>query len=159
MTENHNQKSGKILGIDLGTKKTGLAYSDESQTLAFTWTVIEDDLEKQFDTLSNLILKKGFQHIVFGLPSQEGEWKSKIQAFALRLKSALNEHFTTSTSTPPPTSPLISFFDEDFSTFEAGQNLSEIKSTLGKKKRQKMDTSKDDAEAARIMLQRFLDQN
>lgn len=142
---------GKILGIDLGTKKTGLAYSDESQTLAFAWKTIEEYIDTQLDTLIDLILNDPqgpFEHIVFGLPSQEGEWKAQIQAFALKLKSNLQEEESEA---------LISFCDEDFSSFKAGQNLSDIKSKLPKKKRQQMDTSKDDAEAARIMLQSYLD--
>ncbi len=165
-------KNAKILGVDLGTRKTGLAYSDESGILAFSWKTIEGSLDSQLEKLVELILPSeinlheappAFTEIVFGLPSQEGEWKAKIQAFTLKLKSTLDEHFNNnlgydlSDPTANNSTPLISFFDEDFSSFEAGQNLAEIKSTLGKKKRQQMDTSKDDAEAARVMLQRFLD--
>lgn len=146
----------KLLGIDLGSKKTGLARSDESGTLAFAWKTIEGSLETQRRTLENLILDQRssshtsshFEEIIFGLPSQEGEWKNKIRSFALELKHALEKN---GLNVP------VAFANEDFSSFDAQKNLLEVKSTLKKKKRLAMDASKDDAEAARIMLQRYLD--
>lgn len=139
----------KLLGIDLGTTKTGLARSDESGTLAFAWKTIEGSPETQRRTLENLILDQShFDEIVFGLPSQEGEWKNKIRSFALTFKNSLREN---GLDIP------IAFANEDFSSFDAQKNLLEVKSTLKKKKRLAMDEKKDDAEAARIMLQRYID--
>ncbi len=140
----------KLLGIDLGTTKSGLARSDESGTLAFAWQSIGGSLEKQLVTLTTLILESSneFSEIVFGLPSQEGEWKNKIQAFALKLKHALQEHKLDI--------PFV-FANEDFSSFDAQKNLQEVKSTMKKKARLKFDSTLDDAEAARIMLQAYID--
>lgn len=146
----------KLLGIDLGTTKTGLARSDESGTLAFAWKTIEGDLKTQLKTLTNLILDQRspshtsshFGAIIFGLPSQEGEWKNQIRAFALTFKDSLREN---GLDIP------IAFANEDFSSFDAQKNLLEVKSTLKKKKRLAMDEKKDDAEAARITLQSYLD--
>lgn len=141
----------KIIGIDLGTKKTGLAYSDESGILAFSWKTIEINIQKILTTLVEIITndpKRAFSKIVFGLPSQEGEWKTQIQAFALKLKSALQEKDIDI--------PIV-FQNEDFSSYNAQKNILEIKSTLKKKKRLQINTTEDDAEAARIMLQNYLD--
>lgn len=139
----------KLLGIDLGSKKTGLARSDESGTLAFAWKTIEGSLETQRRTLENLILDQThFDEIIFGLPSQEGEWKDKIRSFALGLKHALKKN---GLNVP------VAFANEDFSSFDAQKNLLEVKSTLKKKKRLAMDHTQDDAEAARLMLQRYID--
>ncbi|MDP4008021.1 MAG: RuvX/YqgF family protein [Candidatus Peregrinibacteria bacterium] len=149
----------KLIGIDLGTTKTGLARSDESGTLAFTWQTIEGNLTSQLKTLTALILQeqslkqnqgndKPFQIIVFGLPSQAGEWKDKIQAFALELKHALQERKLDIS---------LVFANEDFSSFDAQKNIREVKSTMKRKKRSQIDTQQDDAEAARIMLQGYLD--
>jgi|GEM_PF-495268 len=154
---------GKILGIDLGTKKTGLAYSDENQLIAFSWKIIEGNLEAQLNILSDIIqnaIEGPFTKVVFGLPSKEGEWKDKIQTFALKFTSKLQEHRQEDPSNEHQENyhiPLVAFQDEDFSSFKAGQNLAEIKSKLPKKKRQQMNTAKDDAESARIMLQAYLD--
>lgn len=149
----------KLIGIDLGTTKTGLARSDESGILAFTWKTIEGNLTSQLKTLTELIIgqkelakdqftNQPFQKIVFGLPSQEGEWKNKIQEFAKELENSLKSKNITIP---------ITFSNEDFSSFDAQTNLNQIKSTLKKKKRIQMDTKQDDAEAARIMLQAYLD--
>jgi putative transcription antitermination factor YqgF len=53
------------LGIDFGTKKIGLALTDESGVMAFPHAVIPND--KSFlDTIESLIAEKGVEEIVIG---------------------------------------------------------------------------------------------
>jgi|AntRauTorckE6833_2_1112554.scaffolds.fasta_scaffold06942_3 putative transcription antitermination factor YqgF len=53
------------LGIDFGTKKIGLALTDESGVMAFPHTVLPNDAVF-LDTVESLILEKGVEEIVIG---------------------------------------------------------------------------------------------
>jgi putative Holliday junction resolvase len=56
----------KILGIDYGTKRIGLAISDESQTLARELSIVSP---KEFATgIDGIIADEGVAEIVVGLP-------------------------------------------------------------------------------------------
>src|SRR5438128_244567 len=68
----------KILGIDYGTKRIGLAISDESETLARELDIISP---QEFDrTLEKLIEDEHIEQIVLGLPlNMEGKDSQKTQ--------------------------------------------------------------------------------
>lgn len=53
------------LGIDFGTKKIGLALTDESGVMAFPYDVIPND-SKFLDTIESLIADKKIEEIVIG---------------------------------------------------------------------------------------------
>lgn len=53
------------LGIDFGTKKIGLALTDESGVMAFPYDVIPND-SKFIDTVESVIAEKGVEEIVIG---------------------------------------------------------------------------------------------
>lgn len=130
---------GKILAIDYGTTKIGLAVSDDARLLAFGRGVL--DRSKGFPTvihkLRELCEKEKVTEILFGLPlddeGEEGPAATKIRNFAKKL----GLYF--------PDKPM-SFIDESFSSFEA-QNLLRVTGGHGH----------DDELAATIILQRYLD--
>ena len=55
----------RLLGIDYGSKKTGLALTDESGTMAFPHSVVPTDA-KLLKTIETLIMKEKVGEIVLG---------------------------------------------------------------------------------------------
>ena len=135
-------RDGKILAIDYGTKKIGLAVTDDARLLAFGRGVI--DRSKGFPklvlVLKELCLKEHVTQFVFGLAindddegGKEGESAGRVRNFAKKL----GLHFPD---------VKITFIDESFSSFQAQQMLRET----GRH-------AQDDELAATIILQRYLD--
>ncbi len=129
----------KILAIDYGTTKIGLAVSDDAALLAFGRGIL--DRSKGFDyivhKIKDLCEKEQVKELVFGLPlnveGEEGLSAKKIRNFAKKLELYL------------PGKPMR-FVDESFSSFEA-KNLQRLTGRRGH----------DDEVAATIILQRYLD--
>ena len=132
---------GKILAIDYGTTKIGLAVSDDARLLAFGRGVIDrtasGGFEKMVGKLRAICEKDGVAEFVFGLAldaeGEEGETAGRVRNFAAKLGS----HFPDQ---------KFNFIDESFSTFEAKKLQQEAGSH-----------GHDDEFAAKIILQRFLD--
>ncbi|MES2014659.1 MAG: Holliday junction resolvase RuvX [Patescibacteria group bacterium] len=57
--------SSKLLGIDYGTKRVGVALSDESASVAFAKGVFPSD-RSLIPTLAELIKKEGVETVVIG---------------------------------------------------------------------------------------------
>lgn len=55
----------KLLGIDYGTKKVGLALSNDDGNMAFPHAVVPSG-DKLLETLVNLIEEKGVKEVVIG---------------------------------------------------------------------------------------------
>ncbi len=85
----------KILAIDYGTKRIGLAISDETQTLAreyAIWSAGNDNAEF-WQKLEPLIQQEGIEKIVLGMPiNMSGETTQKseeVQKFNDQLQQRL----------------------------------------------------------------------
>lgn len=121
----------KYLGVDYGTKKTGIAISDEEGSFAFPKEII--GTENIFQYIKDLIAEEKISGIVFGYSlasnGQENKIAPEVQFFAKKIESKL--------SVP------IFFEREDFSSVEAH--------------RYQTDKGNRDDSAAAIILQRFLD--
>ena len=97
----------RVLGIDLGSKRIGLAISDETGSIAFPAGVIERKGEaRDLDALRSVVRERGAEHVVVGLPlhldGREGETARAARAFGERLGrelglpvSTVDERFTT----------------------------------------------------------------
>ncbi len=82
----------KVLGIDYGEKRIGLAISDESQTFARELTILSP---KEFwQSLNSLILNNSISLIVLGWPlnmsGEETEKTREVAGFKLQLESETN---------------------------------------------------------------------
>lgn len=55
----------RLMGIDYGHKKVGLAFSDEAGMMAFPYGVIPNDT-KLFSTIVKLIQEKGVGEVIIG---------------------------------------------------------------------------------------------
>lgn len=131
----------RVLGIDFGEKRLGLAISDESHTLASPLTVYErTNQERDLKFLSDLVVQYQISEIVLGLPlNMDGSLSEKAQQ-VLEFKRVLEEHLKISVST----------FDERLTTAEAERVL--LQADLSRKKRK----AKRDALAAVLILQGYL---
>lgn len=118
----------KLLGIDYGRKKIGLAVSDGK--LAEPYQVIRyKDYDKMIAHIKRIIEKQKIEKIIVGI--SEGEMGEESKKFA--------EVFKAET------------FDETLSSHDA-QQMS-IASHMGRKRRKEM----EDAFAASITLQNYID--
>ena len=132
--------SGKrILALDVGNKRIGVAYSDPSGISITPIETIQND-ERVFERIKRLVNKLNIGEIVIGLPltlrGEEGEQAKITRAFAEELKKFLPEI-------------EIKFIDERFTTSLAEKHLAE---TTKKSKRKK----KLDSLSATYILQTYL---
>lgn len=78
----------KLLGIDYGTKRIGLAVSDESFTLARELNILSP--KEFFDQINSLVAEHEVSGIVLGLPlnmdGQDSDKTREARAFASQLE-------------------------------------------------------------------------
>ena len=134
-----NSMKKKIVGIDYGLKRIGLAISNENHTFALPWTTI---LGGEKDLITALQSRKEqIQAIVIGLPlllnGTKGEMALKVEAFGKSLQKQLSIE--------------IFFIDERLSSKQADLALRDSHKT------RKSRTLVADQTAATIILQTFLD--
>src|SRR4030042_3893919 len=132
----------RILGLDVGDRRVGVAISDPLEIIATPLTVLtRDDDKTTIGTIAQLVGQYDIKKIVVGLPysldGSIGHQANKVKDFVQKLSQS--------------TSASIEFWDERWSTIDAERMLSEAGN---KKARQKL--PRDDAAAAYI-LQGYLD--
>jgi putative Holliday junction resolvase len=132
----------RILAIDYGSKRIGLALSDPTGTLARPLPFLPAKADAQLAReLAELAKKEDAHLILLGLPRHMdgsiGEAAAQVQSFAALLGQA----------TPVP----VQLIDERLSTVQASRQLQEA----GRNARQQR--GKIDSEAASVLLQGYLD--
>jgi putative Holliday junction resolvase len=134
---------GRILGIDYGTKRIGLALSDPTNTLASPLATIQND-KKSIEKILDIINKNDVSEIVIGYPFNMNGTQSKIcdevDEFILKLSKRTDRKIVKR--------------DERLTSYIAQQQI--IESVKSKKKRQ--NKSLLDQFSARIILQEYLDE-
>ncbi len=80
----YNREIMRLLGIDYGSKKTGLALTDESGSMAFPHSVVPTDA-KLLGTIETLIMKEKVSEIVLGYSLNRDGEPNKIHAAAEEL--------------------------------------------------------------------------
>jgi len=135
-----NAKIGRMLGLDMGNVRIGVAISDESGTIASPLTMllragpVVQDVQK-------LIRQYGAVRIVVGLPvgmsGREGPQAADVRAYTERIAGEFDLPFE--------------YWDERMTTSIAHQYLTASKTKPNKRKQQV------DAIAAAVMLQGYLD--
>ena len=137
------QSVGKILSVDFGDVRTGLAVSDPSRLLASGIRYISPGgIEKTADAVAEAARENGVSAVVVGLPvnmdGSRGSRAQRCEKFACMLKERLD-------GVP------VATFDERMTTMTASRYLNET-NTRGKKRKQVIDTL-----SAQIILQNCLD--
>lgn len=126
----------RLLGIDYGLKKIGLAIAATS--IAEPLKVVRyEDIEKPLSQIKSLVQKEKIDKIVVGV--SEGKMAQKTRVFAKTLQKNLDI-------------PIV-FFDETLTSKDA-QKMA-IESGIKRKKRKEM----EDAFAATVMLREYLEQH
>lgn len=123
----------RILGIDYGRKKIGIALATE--LLAEPYKVIRyERIDEALRKIKGIVKNEGIDHIVVGI--SEGEMAKETKKFARKLEEVLQKK--------------VFFQDETLSSFEANRLASQLK--LSRKKKRDF----EDAFAAAIILQNYL---
>jgi len=131
------------LGLDIGDKRIGVALSDPEGILASPFTIItRRDITADVEAIINIVNQQGVERIIVGLPRSMdgsiGRQAEKVEAFAQKLCSH--------TEVP------VEFRDERLTTVSAKR----LMQSVGKKKTGKK--ARDDAIAAALILQSYLDE-
>jgi len=132
----------RILGLDVGDRRVGVAISDPVEIIASPLTVINrDDDNEAVNAILQLVRQYEVKRIVVGLPysldGSLGRQASKVKDFIDRLSQN--------------TSVEIELRDERLSTVAAGRLLREAGNKKAKRR------SSVDAAAAAFILQGYLD--
>ncbi|HLV45595.1 MAG TPA: Holliday junction resolvase RuvX [Flavobacterium sp.] len=136
-----NTKSARILAIDYGAKRTGLAVTDPLQIIASGLaTVATDEL---FDFLNNYFQQEGVSKVIIGMPKRLNNEPSEI--------APQIEKFITDFQQKYPNIP-IETRDERFTSKIAFQSMIDN----GMKKKQRKNKGLVDEIAATILLQDYL---
>lgn len=122
----------KYMGIDYGTKRIGIALSDEGGEFAFPKTILLSD-NKALDSISAIVKEELVKGVVIGESLASNEVPNELVAQVLRFK----ERLAGATGVP------VYLEREGFSTVEAHRY-------------QPKKGNRDDSAAA-IILQRYLD--
>lgn len=132
---------GKVLAIDFGLKRTGLALSDESRTFAFGLKTVESKL--LMTELKQLVSKEKVSIIVIGEPKRLDASDSHITENVRLLKLALEKEFP---------GVQIHLIDERFTSKMASAAIAQS----GLKKSDRQNKALIDEVSATIILQDFL---
>lgn len=133
---------GKILAIDYGKKRTGLALSDEMQIFAFGHGTVETkDIQK---ALSALVLKEKVSTIVLGEPKRLNNEVSETTEMVYRFQTQLKTWF--------PEIPVV-LVDERYTSKMAQDAILQS----GVKKKDRQNKALIDTVSATIILQTYLE--
>jgi putative holliday junction resolvase len=136
----------RYLGIDYGSKRVGLALSDEGGTLAFPYKIVQNDMSL-VDSIHNICGAEEVSAIVIGesrdLSGEKNKIMGSIEEFKRNVEAELD---------------LPVYFQLEFMTTLEARGR-EGKEQNNARKTKKEDQGKADASAAALILQRFLDKH
>jgi putative Holliday junction resolvase len=132
----------KVIGIDYGEKRIGIATADTEIGIASPWRVYE--IKNKLDVVSvvtNVIKETGANLVIVGLPlnmnGTYGAMAKKVEQFVEELRKVCNVDIKT--------------WDERLTSMEADRALSEM--SQSRKQQRKV----QDKLAAQLILQNYLD--
>lgn len=139
----------RFLGIDYGTKRIGIAISDEEGVLAFPKEIISNDLNT-FKKIDEIIKAQNISEIVIG---ESVDFSGKLNALSARIEifiSEMKEKFQLP----------IHKQKEFLTSVEARRSKDNVKSfsqSQAHSKIKQIKSGRIDASAAALILQRYLD--
>lgn len=133
----------RILGIDYGDRRTGVAVSDETEFLASALTTVKgQDMDIVAAEIAKIYAEQNAGRIVLGLPkNMDGSSGFRVE-HTMNFKAKLEELI--------PGVDIV-MFDERMTTMAAAQYMN-ITDVRGKKRKSTIDVL-----AAKIILQDYLD--
>ncbi|HSM58791.1 MAG TPA: Holliday junction resolvase RuvX [Candidatus Sulfomarinibacteraceae bacterium] len=142
MTEQQPPSEKRIMALDLGEKRIGVALSDEMHLIARSYTVVErTSRDADYEQFAAIVAEEDVGYLVVGLPVQldgeEGQVAAWVRDYTTELAGRLGIGYT--------------FWDESFTTEQASASMRE----RGTRAREQRDWI--DAVAAAFILQDYLD--
>ena len=131
----------RILAIDFGTKRIGLALTDPLMTFSYPYKTIAND-QKLWITLKNVIDEMGIKKIILGYPVKESGEKSTSTVNVEKFHKNLTEKYQIE----------IILWDERYTSVIAQENIMNSVS----KKSKRRDKGLLDQNSAAIILQEYL---
>lgn len=135
---------GKIVAIDFGLKRTGLAITDKMNMFAFGLDTVES--VNLMDELKRLAKEEDVSIFVLGLPKRLDNSDAHVTQNVLLLKEAIEKEILMS---------KVELLDERFTSKMASQSMH----TAGATKKQKKQKELVDKVSATIILQSYLSQH
>ena len=135
----------RILGIDFGTRRIGLALSDPTATIAQPLPTLTRRAGKRppVQAVADLVREQEVSEIVIGLPlalsGEETDWTAEVRDFGAKLAQR--------------SGVSVSFLDERMTSVQAEKTVR----SLGLKRSEREQKSRVDAAAALLILQAWLD--
>ncbi|HNW71431.1 MAG TPA: Holliday junction resolvase RuvX [Candidatus Paceibacterota bacterium] len=136
----------KFLGIDYGSKRIGIAISDEQGRIAFPRNILLNNKEV-FEKISDLIEKEKIEEIVIG---ESTDFKGKPNIISKDIEIFIEKLFNKFKL-------RIHKQKEFLTSVEARGHEGKVKNNA--RKIRKVENKKVDDSAAALILQRFLDKN
>lgn len=137
---------GRILAVDYGERRIGLAMSDPTATIAQPLPTLLRRAGKRppVSKILDIITANEIEAVVVGLPlalsGEDTDWTRDVRAFAQTLQTRAGV--------------TVDMFDERMTSVQAERSVRE----LGLKKSQREQKERIDSAAAIILLQLYLDQ-
>ena len=137
----------RILGIDYGERRVGVAISDPTATIAQPLVVLTRRAGKRppVQAVADLAAEHDVEHIVIGLPltlaGDESEWTAEVRAFGDKLAQRAGRGVT--------------FADERMTSVAAERAVR----SLGLRRTEREQKERVDAAAAVLILQAFLNRS
>jgi putative Holliday junction resolvase len=133
--------SGRILGLDHGSRRIGVAIGDLETGMAFARGALKRrSLDHDLALIGELCTEEGVERVVIGLPlhgdGSEGQQAAAARAFGERLAAI---------------GLAVDYEDERLTSWQAGERLSDA----GRSPRR--ESGELDSAAARLILQQWLD--
>jgi putative Holliday junction resolvase len=139
---------GRILALDPGERRIGVALSDELGILASPLGILQRRAPDRIAALAGLVAEHDVVEIVVGFPrtlrGEVGPQARRVERFVDELRSAVNAP--------------VRLWDERYSTAEATARLAATrKPSAGRRARGGRAAPQVDAVAAAVILQEYLD--
>jgi putative holliday junction resolvase len=141
MTDNPLNEPARILGIDFGHKRVGLALSDPLRIFAYPYKTLNND-KNFWKGLGEVIREKNIEMIVLGYPMQENGLKSEVAEQVEKFSKELEKKFKMK----------VIFWDERYTSVMAQEKI--LESVTKKSKRR--DKGLLDQNSAAIILQEYI---
>ena len=136
-----DQNETRIMAIDFGMKRIGIALSDSLKLFAYSYKTILNNSETFFE-LGKIIKEKNVIEIILGIPSEDKVSKTSIVSTVEKFKSTLEKKYLLN----------VILWDETYTSSIAQQMILE---SVNKKQKRK-NKNLLDMQSAAIILQEYL---
>ncbi len=134
----------RYLGFDLGTRTLGISISDDTKTIATTYTTLrfnDGEYESIFEEIKSIVEKENIEKIILGLPKNMNNTLGFRAEETINFKEKLEKYLNIE----------IVLQDERLTTISAHNFL--LEADMSRKKRKQV----VDKLSANIILQTYLD--